>query len=447
MDNFDKSKLPPDFDAEVYLYLNPDVKQSGMDAATHYCNYGRAEKRPYRNLYDKSQLPQGFDPKAYLELNPDVGDAGLEPEKHYLDFGCYEKRPYRYSYERSALPEDFNPLVYYALNPDVKLAKQNAQAHYLNYGAAEQRSYKLADTEPLPADFDPELYRTMYNDVMLSGADPVLHYLLYGRAEGRIYNFSFPTRRPPAAKPMFFLHIPKTAGSSFNDYVQQKMTCATHIENQPAIYDAIHKRRADFDFVSGHLKFEDKLSVIHSPQWFKFTFLREPIEQVISHIKWVRSFSTHSRRHEIKFYPDEKQQLFQQLSQVSLSDIETLQKLLDSSCEFRNFFDNCQVRYLTNDNIMWVKNIHYETALQNALSLDAVAFCETADRDSVNILNAAGWPTQERSFPKSNPSPSNERPDLDNPYVLAFYEKLTCFDRKLYNQLKAIKNNAAEFPL
>ncbi|MEA1072004.1 phytanoyl-CoA dioxygenase family protein [Sphingomonas sp. LY160] len=40
--------LPTDFDAEAYYQLNPDVAKSGVDAAEHYLNHGRGEKRLYR---------------------------------------------------------------------------------------------------------------------------------------------------------------------------------------------------------------------------------------------------------------------------------------------------------------------------------------------------------------------------------------------------------------
>jgi len=40
-------KLPMDFSSEVYLELHPDVANSGLDAVTHYLNYGIIEGRPY----------------------------------------------------------------------------------------------------------------------------------------------------------------------------------------------------------------------------------------------------------------------------------------------------------------------------------------------------------------------------------------------------------------
>jgi hypothetical protein len=41
-------QLPPDFNPDLYLDANPDVKAAGVDAATHYLNFGRVENRKLR---------------------------------------------------------------------------------------------------------------------------------------------------------------------------------------------------------------------------------------------------------------------------------------------------------------------------------------------------------------------------------------------------------------
>jgi SAM-dependent methyltransferase len=45
--------LPRGFDKEVYLDLNPDVRQAGIDAAEHYVIYGRREGRHYLQPSDR----------------------------------------------------------------------------------------------------------------------------------------------------------------------------------------------------------------------------------------------------------------------------------------------------------------------------------------------------------------------------------------------------------
>lgn len=42
------NQLPPDFNDEEYLALNPDVERSGMDARLHYAQHGKIEGRQYK---------------------------------------------------------------------------------------------------------------------------------------------------------------------------------------------------------------------------------------------------------------------------------------------------------------------------------------------------------------------------------------------------------------
>src|SRR5437588_3581867 len=44
----DLTALPPDFDAETYYWLNPDVRKAGMDAAEHFLQFGFRERRRWR---------------------------------------------------------------------------------------------------------------------------------------------------------------------------------------------------------------------------------------------------------------------------------------------------------------------------------------------------------------------------------------------------------------
>lgn len=73
------------FNEEWYLEENPDVKNSKMDAATHYLKFGWMEGR------DPSPEFSGV---RYLSLNPDVNAEGICPLLHYELFGRNENRVY-----------------------------------------------------------------------------------------------------------------------------------------------------------------------------------------------------------------------------------------------------------------------------------------------------------------------------------------------------------------
>ena len=84
-----------------------------------------------------------------------------------------------------------------------------------------------------------------------------------------------------------FIHIPKTAGSSVNSSLAAALGFGlSHVE--------AHIDKSDFEkvisncnWISGHVtrsKFADKLKNVRKVNYI--TFMRSPIEQLISHVKW-----------------------------------------------------------------------------------------------------------------------------------------------------------------
>lgn len=148
--------LPLEFDAEVYLELNPDLKASGADPFEHYSRFGRHEGRPYKKEAteshgDPQSLPVDFEEQEYLRLNKDLTGYKGNLTEHYLKFGVFEFRPYREGVlpvipagkKFDKLPDDFHPELYLALNEDLLHAAINPYEHYQHSGHAEGRPVRL----------------------------------------------------------------------------------------------------------------------------------------------------------------------------------------------------------------------------------------------------------------------------------------------------------------
>ena len=71
------------FDERYYLETNPDVRETGIDAARHYLAFGGREGR------DPGPF---FSTETYLARHPDVAEAGLNPLLHYEAHGRRENR-------------------------------------------------------------------------------------------------------------------------------------------------------------------------------------------------------------------------------------------------------------------------------------------------------------------------------------------------------------------
>ena len=71
------------FDENYYLETNPDVRDTGLDAALHYLTCGGLEGR------DPGPF---FSTEAYLARYPDIAEASLNPLLHYEAYGRLENR-------------------------------------------------------------------------------------------------------------------------------------------------------------------------------------------------------------------------------------------------------------------------------------------------------------------------------------------------------------------
>ncbi|MBA4750041.1 MAG: hypothetical protein H2057_05410 [Alphaproteobacteria bacterium] len=162
--------LPPEFDPELYLSLNEDIRIEAQRhhnalsfASDHFMNYGRTERRQWC-------LPSFFVPEAYLAYNPDLEDASknlagnektLFLKNHFAKFGRHEER-------RFTFPDDFDPVSYLVLNPDVAKVSQTkpdplafAKEHFKSCGIRENRAYR----DDRFNDFNPEIYLALNPDV------------------------------------------------------------------------------------------------------------------------------------------------------------------------------------------------------------------------------------------------------------------------------------------
>ena len=183
--------LPSDFDWEMYLLLNDDVKRefpSKEKAITHYIKNGIKEKRLYKML----NIPKDFDWEYYLILNSDVYTCfnnRLGSFHHYETFGYKENRKYKKS--DCDIPVNFHWIIYSYYNPSLKNISNNiaAHIHYISEGKEQNLQYMYLKSE-IPEDFVWECYieinpdlKKIYNTQTLSE----FHYIAYGIHEKRLY--------------------------------------------------------------------------------------------------------------------------------------------------------------------------------------------------------------------------------------------------------------------
>lgn len=248
-----------------------------------------------------------------------------------------------------------------------------------------------------------------------------------------------------APKPAIFMHIQKTAGTSVVDlargYYGSENVCShgDHLEgfNEFPLKDKFftHERIAarfgHLPFISGHFGYDFAKPFMKDR--FSFTFLRDPVERVLSFYYFCKSRN-----------PDEFS-IYKLVQEISLDEF--LERGLRSpdvkACiwnnqawQFANGYGNSNGRNILSfspDQIL-------ELAIQHVNEFSYIGFAETFEKDRDNILKALNIaPPEEKIVSNSNPGRPMAK-DL-SPSTLELLHELTQLDRVLYQKAWARNNS------
>ncbi|WP_448951156.1 sulfotransferase family 2 domain-containing protein [Labrys neptuniae] len=168
---------------------------------------------------------------------------------------------------------------------------------------------------------------------------------------------SFLSRRPKwlasnirSHERLFFLHIPKTAGTSFVDTVinvYSKKFSANYIEGLP-----LNSRLylSNKNFISGHLSYDEVFRLPYIGDYKTCVVLREPYARLVSHIRYMDRYNLPSYEGQCKMLKPDLQDVVRQLKGVDFSSALSLEKFFKNMNAWAiSAFDNCQTRFLTCD--------------------------------------------------------------------------------------------------
>lgn len=82
-----RAVLPPDFDPQIYLRINPDVAAARMDPAVHWMKYGHQEGRRYLDsiAYRSGLAERALSACSLLEIGPFCNPVLVGPHVSYFD--------------------------------------------------------------------------------------------------------------------------------------------------------------------------------------------------------------------------------------------------------------------------------------------------------------------------------------------------------------------------
>lgn len=227
-----------------------------------------------------------------------------------------------------------------------------------------------------------------------------------------------------------FLHIQKTAGTSIIHLARQY-----YGSNLTSHGDCWKGRPQDFQdvgFVSGHIGYQFAKPLMQNR--FSFTFLRDPVERILSMYYFCRSRN-----------PDEFD-IYRRANELDLPDF--LEAADWDPCIRKNIWNN-QVwqlahGYAHQDERTITDFSEAEMiglAKQHLLKFSHVGLMESFDSDSNIVLTALGIPTSHQ-MPRLNNLPGRPNTAAMSQSVLALLDGLTVLDRQLYAFAVAQRNTS-----
>lgn len=199
-------------------------------------------------------------------------------------------------------------------------------------------------------------------------------------------------------KKIFFIHIAKTAGSSFNAFLARHLNGEDHCEkylNHYGFFSEFNHLKT-LDYISGHLGLNIFVkNGFPRRDYFLMTFLRNPIDQLISHLNWVMCVYDFGSDF-FDTLPTDVQEISHELRSVDLYNTDVFVSTL---VKFQPLFQNCQSSYFKDNSYplnasfvierMSQLNMvglteYYEQSLQKFLFLNNLEKDIIIDRENIN---------------------------------------------------------------
>ncbi|THB76524.1 MAG: hypothetical protein D6B25_09650 [Desulfobulbaceae bacterium] len=280
-----------------------------------------------------------------------------------------------------------------------------------------------------PDNFDPQRYKEI---ALKISATKRTIYTLHAQDIQKL--------SPRDHTPVYFMHIPKTAGSSFNAFLR---TCYkpsqyhTHIERLEATQQEHLTQRAT-GCISGHLTLERVEQLIDFSGFHLVALLRDPLKHLHSHINYVRRVHLDQElEDQYGFQHNEAiKTLAGKLCEIDFSDPDQIQGMVSGLSGFElDFFENIQTRYFLDYRPERVSETDFEQAITNIKKFSLVGITEAYDQFLDRFCRLVRLPSQQQSI-RSNRADSYRLFDSQDEQVRSAFTSLIRYDQNLYDYVR-----------
>ncbi len=245
---------------------------------------------------------------------------------------------------------------------------------------------------------------------------------------------------------ILFVHIPKVAGSSVNKFFADHVgleNCAFHLESNKdwLSQEGRLKISSSKKYISGHFPYWDFQSRLDLSDYFVFSFMRNPLEHVISHLSWIRRLADPSEKNRFNAHPEYIKNLALKMKEVDFESGVQIEKFLNelSHHEF-SLLDNVQVRYLRSNSNKGSVNINdVEAASININSMDDFGLLDDICDDLKRVSEKLKINAFLEDAPKENVLSQRYGMSINNSIFVEKINKLIKFDEILFKKIEKEK--------
>lgn len=238
---------------------------------------------------------------------------------------------------------------------------------------------------------------------------------------------------------LFFLHIPKTAGSSVLKYYSIfAHTQHTHIESdRDNNFKNVETNNSQF--ISGHITFGEATNLLNLSDFLFTTIIRDPIDQLLSHINWICHISKKENHEKYPNTPQEIRNLGKELLHVDFTNHLSVRKWVNNIPTIgHTLLDNCQSRYLLTDAAPTkLEPEHGTKACYNLDKFDIVGNFENISNFIKRVNRSQNLDSRNR-IGKTNTSQYTHTPSTINENSIKELTPLWEIDRCVYNKAKTL---------
>lgn len=241
------------------------------------------------------------------------------------------------------------------------------------------------------------------------------------------------TEKNYAGRNVFFMHIPKTAGSSVNDLLQQSCPEGQFLSHIEGIRNQWLELARPKQILSGHIGYNEYKKNFGDQSRVVISFFRDPYRQLISHFYWVRHLSEPEKKDFLNGHSNLIKSISKRLSEFDLSSISGLRDYIQSmETKEIKLFDNFQVRFLTAPiKGVRVSDDDCREACSNLHRIHIVGIVEDMKGSFNSIARYLKLPNKE-FIPSKNVNPYNYGIDINDEHVREILYPLVQYDLRLY---------------